>query len=111
MAFRLLAHLMLTLALLIAGLWTPTPSVSAPAVVSLAEDSPWSELAVDERPTPGQSSPGSGDAPAESPGLLPSLPQTDPHHLQLAAPRGRGAAPAGPPFLAGPLRPPCASGC
>jgi hypothetical protein len=48
-----------------------------------------------------------GDTPTETPALLPAQPASGTSALRMAQPLGFVAAESGPPFLAGPLRPPC----
>ncbi len=57
---------------------------------------------LDDLPSQAQS-----DPPAETPGLLPAALVPRAGSAVMAPPRAFASADAGPPFLAGPLRPPC----
>jgi hypothetical protein len=57
---------------------------------------------LDDQPSQAQSDPSS-----ETPGLLPAIPTPRAPSVVMARPRTFASAVARPPFLAGPLRPPC----
>lgn len=81
----------------------PTQAADASDVVA-AHESPVAHHLLDDLPPPAL-----GDSQTEPPALLPAPLAPSPALAAMASPRSFASAEAGPPFLAGPLRPPCSA--
>jgi hypothetical protein len=79
----------------------------APAIVDGLGQAAQHEGSVEHHHLDDLPSQAQNDAPTESPGLLPAVPTTRTLSGVRVQPRTWVSAEAGPPFLAGPLRPPC----
>jgi hypothetical protein len=111
MSSRVVA-LLLAFVLLWSGLGSievPRAAAQAPAIVGLADGgSPAAaEGTVEQHHLDDLPSQALIDPPAETPGLLSSPLAPSAHALVMAQPRTLASAELRPPFLAGPLRPPC----